>query len=237
MDPRVRKGGSWHALPGTFRALGVVLVVRLLAWCGLAGVGLYCFFNGQTQLSESLWKLAGTAGPPPTTTDAYTVGKLAVLLGGPLVFHIIVLACLALRSRWATNVLVTIWAAVAIVGAHPAVDGLLCIPAWLLLVAPPTQRFLARNSNVDVSNARRLSWAERARVVGYSMLSGLLPGLGQLLHRRWKRAAAIFVPWSLAAVAHLEPVWVLLVLYALSDAGWMTVERIHATEAEGIQPA
>jgi len=156
--------------------------------------------------------------------------ELTILIGGPFVFHLAAIVALRRRLRWVANVLVTGWAALA-VGSNAGIDGLLAIPAWLLLVSPATQSVLAGRPIAETEPP--LGWPERGKVAGYALLSGLVPGLGQLLHRRWASAAALFVAWLAAWVTHLQAGWVLLSVYALSNAGWLTVADLRARRAKG----
>lgn len=231
MEEQTRTVSRWRAWPLGFRVLVGLLAFRLSAWSAAVGAALYFSSTEPAELSLLIWKLVGTAITVPASLDGTGFGKLTLIVGGSLIFHVIVLLSLAARSRWPANVLLAAWAVAIIASDHPGIDRILFIPVWLLLISPTTQRFLKRAESDDGlpgRPARELSWDERAKVCGYALLSGLLPGLGQLLHKRWNRSAAIFVPWAISWVTHLEPGWTLISLFALSDAGWMTAESIRA---------
>lgn len=232
MEEQPRTVSWWRALPLGFRVLVGLLAFRLLAWIAAVAAALHYSSTEPAELSRLIWKLVGTAIPVPASVDATRFGKLTVIVGGSLIVHIIALLSLAARSRWPANVLLTMWVVVTIASDNPGVDSILLIPVWLLLVSPTTQRFLERQQTGDEIPSppqTGLSCPERAKVCGYALLSGLVPGLGQLLHQRWRRAAAMFLPWTIAWVTHLEPAWMLIVLFAMSDAGWMTVESLRAS--------
>lgn len=153
------------------------------------------------------------------------IGKRVILSLAPLVVLGLVLG----RFRWMANGLLTAQAAVTIALA-PSVglEAALSCVAWLLLLSPSAQRFLARTPQDSATISRPFSRSDGLRIAATTAISGLLPGSGQVLNRTYRRAAAQFVIWAAGWITHIQPVWLLTCLYSMCEAGWTAVELARA---------
>lgn len=163
--------------------------------------------------------------PGPDSEVARTWGRLigrrVILSLAPLAVVGLVLA----RFRWIANSVLTAHAAVMIASTPKiSLEAAFSCAAWLLLLSPSAQRFLARTPGDSVSTSPPLSRRASIRIVATAALSGLLPGSGQLLNRTYRRAGVQLTVWAAGWITHLQPVWVLVCLYSMCEAGWTAAE-------------
>jgi hypothetical protein len=77
------------------------------------------------------------------------------------------------------------------------------------------------------THARTSGWW----VVATITASALLPGAGQFMNRDWRRATFVLVVWLAAWIFHVSPIWKLMMLYAMVEAGIVAARRRRETLA------